>query len=125
MKSNPEHIHHTTVGHEFGIGHIPDTMTINTPTGKKVFKSASHRKTSLSAALTDLTSGRGNLGQVVRHWKTISHRTRGLGVKSRFMLPLEYRGRSLKKLDKMVDAFNHKEWANDTDLLQDLIALRN
>ena len=41
------------------------------------------------------------------------------------MLPLEYRGRSLKKLDKMVDAFNHKEWANDADLLQDLIALRN
>ena len=75
--------------------------------------------------MTDLTSGRGNLGQVVRHWKTISHRTRGLGVKSRFMLPLEYRGRSLKKLDKMVDAFNHKEWANDADLLQDLIALRN
>ena len=41
------------------------------------------------------------------------------------MLPVEYRGRSLTKLDKMVDAFNHKEWTNDTDLLQDLIALRN
>ena len=41
------------------------------------------------------------------------------------MLPVEYRGKSLTKLDKMVDAFNHKEWANDADLLQDLIALRN
>ncbi|MGC6368016.1 MAG: protein kinase domain-containing protein [Candidatus Marinamargulisbacteria bacterium] len=125
MNINPENIHHPSVGHEFGIGHTPDTMTINTPTGKKTFKSANHRKTSLSAALTELKTGSGNLGQVVTHWKDISHRTRGLGVKSRFMLPVEYRGSSLTKLDKMVDSFNHKEWANDADLLQDLIALRN
>ncbi|RAP25027.1 hypothetical protein DID73_00560 [Candidatus Marinamargulisbacteria bacterium SCGC AG-343-K17] len=115
----------THIGHEFGIGKTTDNMTINTPTGKKVFKSANHRKESLKSALKDLRSGKGNLGQLVNHWKDASHRSRGISNKSRFTLPFEYRGKSLTKLDKMVDAFNHKEWQNDTDLLNDLTNLRD
>ena len=113
------------IGHEFGVGKPSADMTIHTPTGKKVFKSANHRKTSLKSALKALRNGNGDLGQLITHWKEASHRSRGIGNKSRFTLPFEYRGTSLTKLDKMVDAFNHKEWQNDTDLLNDLTVLRD